>query len=63
MGERPPGRLVPIGCGYPHVRLVMHVRNRSRHTARPKSSRHVDELLDERLAHRGRRGEQPAVGT
>jgi hypothetical protein len=27
------------------------------------SSRHVDELLDERLAHRGRAGEHPAVGT
>ena len=37
------------GCGYPHVRLVMHVLNCSRHaTARPKSSRHVDELRDER---------------
>jgi hypothetical protein len=59
MGERPPGRLVPrpIGCGYPHVRLVMHVLNFARHaTARPKSSRHVDELLDERLTHRGRAG-------
>jgi hypothetical protein len=51
MGERPPGRLVPrpTGCGYPHVRLVMHVLNFARHaTARPKSSRHVDELRDER---------------
>jgi hypothetical protein len=27
------------------------------------SSRQVDELLDERLEHRGRRGEHPAVGT
>jgi hypothetical protein len=42
------------------VRLVMHVLNRSRHaTARPNhgsepSSRHVDELLDERLTHCGR---------
>jgi hypothetical protein len=44
-----PPRPRPIGCGYPHVGLVMHVLNRSRHaTARPKSSRHVDELLDER---------------
>jgi hypothetical protein len=39
----------PFGCGYPHVRLVMHVLNRSRHaTSLPKSSHHVDELLDER---------------
>ena len=39
----------PTGCGYPHVRLVMHVLNYARHaTARPKSSRHVDELRDER---------------
>jgi len=27
------------------------------------SSRHVDELLDERLAHRGRAGEDAAVDT
>lgn len=54
----------PIGCGYPHVRLVMHVLNRSRHaTARPKSSRHVDELLDERLAHLRGASEDVAVDT
>jgi hypothetical protein len=45
----------------PRVRLVMHVLNCARHrTARPKSSRHVDELLDERLAHRGRPREDTA---
>jgi hypothetical protein len=76
MGERPPGRIAPhplvevtrmcglSGCGYPHVRLVMHVLNCSRHaTARPKSSRHVDGLLDERLAHGGRAGEGAAVNS
>jgi len=45
------------GCGYPHVRLVMHVLNCSRHAAaRPKSSRQIDELLDELLVHRSRAG-------
>ena len=45
----------------PRVRLVMHVLNCARHrTARPKSSRHVDELLHERLAHRGRPREDTA---
>jgi hypothetical protein len=54
----------PIGCGYPHVGLVMHVLNRSRHaTARPKSSRHVDELLDECLAHLRGATEDVAVDT
>jgi len=41
MGERAPGRLVPrpTGCGYPHVRLVMHVHNCARHaTARPNTA-------------------------
>jgi hypothetical protein len=72
MGERPPGRLVPrpTGCGYPHVRLVMHVRNYARHaTARPNmaASRRVVRLTSSSTSapsrgERGRGGGHAAPG-
>ena len=45
------------------LRLLAGVRRSIREHGGEPSSRQVDELLDERLSHRGRRGEHPAVGT
>jgi hypothetical protein len=45
------------------LRLIAAVRRSIREHGMEPSSRHVDELLDERLAHRGRPGEDTAVDT
>jgi hypothetical protein len=45
------------------LRLLAAVRRSIREQGCAPSSRHVDELLDERLAHRGRAGQDAAVGT
>jgi hypothetical protein len=45
------------------LRLQAAMRRSIREHGGEPSSRHVDELLDERLAHRGRAAEDAAVGT
>ena len=45
------------------LRLLAAVRWSIREHGGEPSSRQVDELLDERLTHRGRAGEDAAVGT
>jgi hypothetical protein len=45
------------------LRLQAAVRRSIREQGDEPSSRHVDELLDERLAHRGRSGQDTAVET
>jgi hypothetical protein len=45
------------------LRLLAAVRWSIREHGGEPSGRQVDELLDERLAHRGRPGEHAAVGT
>jgi hypothetical protein len=45
------------------LRLLAAVRRSIREHGGEPSSRVVGELLDERLAHRGRPGEDAAVGT
>ena len=45
------------------LRLLAAVRWSIREHGGEPSSRQVDKLLDERLAHRGRTGQDPAVDT
>ena len=45
------------------LRLLAALRRTVRRIRCEPSTRQVDELLDERLSHRGRAGEDSAVGT
>jgi hypothetical protein len=45
------------------LRVLAAVRRIVRERGVEPYSRHIDELLDERLAHRGRAGEDAAVDT
>jgi hypothetical protein len=52
-----------IGSIDAELRLVSRAWRVARDMDRTTSTVHIDELLDERLAHRGRPGEDAAVDT
>jgi hypothetical protein len=64
MGERPPGRLVPrpTGCGYPHVRLVMHVLNYAGTPQRGQTWRRAVKSSGRRTARRTRQADWKLTG-
>ena len=64
MGERPPGRLVPrpTGCGYPHVRLVMHVLNYAGTPQRGQTWRRAVKSSGRRTARRTRQADWKPTG-